>query len=44
MAVIRHISLNLIKADKMSKIGIKNRRLKAGWDNDYMAALLLGDA
>jgi len=30
MAVIRHIALNLIKADKKSKIGIKNRRLKAG--------------
>jgi len=44
MAVIRHIALNLIKADKTSKIGIKNRRLKAGWDNDYMEALLLGDA
>jgi len=42
MAVIRHIALNLIKADKTSKIGIKNRRLKAGWDNDYMEALLLG--
>jgi len=44
MAVIRHIALNLIKADKASKIGIKNRRLKAGWDNDYMEALLLGEA
>jgi predicted transposase YbfD/YdcC len=44
MAVIRHIALNLIKTDKASKIGIKNRRLKAGWDNDYMEALLLGDA
>ena len=42
MAVIRHIALNLIKADKSSKIGIKNRRLKAGWDNDYLEKLLLG--
>jgi len=42
MAVVRHIALNLIKADKVSKIGIKNRRLKAGWDNDYMESLLLG--
>jgi len=29
MAIIRHIALNLIKADKASKIGIKNRRVKA---------------
>jgi len=42
MAVVRHIALNLIKADKKSKIGIKNRRLKAGWDNDYLESLLLG--
>jgi len=42
MAVIRHIALNLIKADKTSKIGIKNRRLKAGWDQEYLKLLLLG--
>lgn len=44
MAVIRHIALNLIKADTSSKIGVKNRRLKAGWDNDYLEKLLLGKA
>jgi len=43
MAVIRHIALNLIKADNSSKIGIKNRRLKAGWDNDYLEKLLIGN-
>ncbi|MDQ6989586.1 MAG: ISAs1 family transposase, partial [Mariprofundaceae bacterium] len=42
MAVVRHIALNLIKADISSKIGIKNRRLKAGWDNDYLERLLVG--
>jgi len=25
-----------------SKIGIKNRRLKAEWDNDYLERLLIG--
>ncbi len=44
MAVMRHIALNLIKADNTSKIGIKNRRLKAGWDNDYLIALLIGES
>jgi len=42
--VVRHIALNLIKADTSSKIGIKNRRLKAGWDNDYLEKLLMGRA
>jgi predicted transposase YbfD/YdcC len=30
LAVIRHIALNLIKAEKTSKVGIKTKRLKAG--------------
>jgi len=25
-------------------VGIENRRLKAGWDNDYLKSLLMGDA
>jgi predicted transposase YbfD/YdcC len=36
LAVIRHIALNLIKTEKTSKVGIKIKRLKAGWDNDYL--------
>jgi len=42
MAVVRHMALNLIKADTSSKTGIKTRRLKAGWDNDYLGKLLMG--
>ena len=42
MAVLRHIALNLIKSDKITKIGVKNRRLKAGWDDDYLLQLVLG--
>jgi hypothetical protein len=34
LTVIRHIALNLIKAEKTSKVGVKIKRLKAGWDND----------
>jgi predicted transposase YbfD/YdcC len=41
MAILRHIALNLIKSDKTIKIGIKNRRLKAGWDDEYMLQLML---
>jgi predicted transposase YbfD/YdcC len=36
LAVIRHIALNLIKAEKTAKVGIKTKRLMAGWDNDYL--------
>jgi predicted transposase YbfD/YdcC len=40
LAVIRHIALNLIKAEKTSKLGVKIKRLKAGWDNDYLLRLI----
>ena len=40
-AVLRHMALTLLKNDKSTKTGIKNKRLKAGWDNDYLAKLLM---
>lgn len=40
MSVIRHIALNLIKSEKSSKVGIKTKRLKAGWDNEYLMRIL----
>ena len=42
MAVMRHIVLNLIKTEKTAKVGVKTKRLKAGWDNDYLLKILLG--
>jgi len=41
-AVIRQIALNLLKQEKTAKTGIKNKRLMAGWDHDYLAKLLKG--
>ena len=39
-AVLRHIAVNLLKQEKSQKTGIKNKRLKAGWDNQYLERIL----
>ena len=40
LAVIRHIALDSTKAEKTSKVGVKIKRLKAGWDNDYLLRVI----
>ena len=40
-AVLRHMALTRLKNDKSTKTGIKNKRLKAGWDNSYLEKLLM---
>ena len=40
MSLFRRISLNLLKREKTSKIGMKNKRLQAGWDEEYMLKVL----
>ena len=39
--VMRHVALNLLKNDKSTKLGVKNKRLKAGWDEGYLTKLLM---
>ena len=39
-AVIRHMALNLLKKEITAKVGIRTKRLNAGWDNKYLAKVL----
>jgi hypothetical protein len=39
-SILRRITLNLLRQDKSTKAGIKNRRLLAGWDATYLEKVL----
>jgi predicted transposase YbfD/YdcC len=41
-ATIRHMALNLLRKETSLQRGIKGKRLKAGWDTDYLERILRG--
>jgi predicted transposase YbfD/YdcC len=39
-SLITRIALNLLKHDTSVKLGIRGKRLRAGWDNAYLSQVL----
>jgi hypothetical protein len=38
-SLLNRIALSLLKNDKTTKVGVRGKRLKAGWDNNYLIKL-----
>jgi predicted transposase YbfD/YdcC len=41
-AILRHIALNLLRQEQTAKSSIHTKRLKAGWNTNYLEKVLLG--
>ena len=40
-SILRRTALSLLKKEQTAKVGIKNKRLNAGWDHSYLEKVLL---
>jgi len=41
-SILRRTALSLLKNNHALKVGVKNKRLAAGWDDEYLAQVLFG--
>ena len=39
-SILRRTALSLLKNETTAKVGIKNKRLNAGWDDNYLSKVL----
>jgi predicted transposase YbfD/YdcC len=42
LAVMRQMAVNLLKQESSVKVGIRAKRMKCGWDTDYLLKVLAG--
>lgn len=42
LSILRRLALNLIKQEKTAKCGVKARRKRAGWDDNYFLKVISG--
>ena len=40
MAILRHLSLNLLRQERSANVGVKIKRSRAGWDEAYLEKIL----
>lgn len=42
LSILRRTALSLLKNESTLKVGVKNKRLTAGWDDNYLEKVLIG--
>ncbi len=42
LALVRRMALSLLKNERSQKVGVKTKRLTAGWNDDYLGQVLFG--